>query len=206
MPYRDRDAWPVSSGDDAEERARLRPRSGRDAEWEAVHGRASRHRAAPVRPPPIQPTVPGQAYRARWLRWKITASTASDWSVTYRIHAVPGRALVGNPSFDPASLPLSGWWRAPYAASPWMGSPSLAASCARRRGTGRPSGTARRKPSASRSRPGAGSSCRAADPCGPDDAARGLAPVTASRHGIAFERLGATFRIHCAANPSKAVP
>jgi hypothetical protein len=64
MPYRDRDAVPVKDGDDAEWN-RGKPRGGRDAEWEAVHGRASRYRAAPVRPPRIESTIPGHVYLNR---------------------------------------------------------------------------------------------------------------------------------------------
>lgn len=68
---------------------------------------------------------------ARWLRWKLTATAAGDWWVTFRVFAVPGRAVTALTSFDPASLSLSGWWRAPYAGSPWRGDPSLGFSSAR---------------------------------------------------------------------------
>lgn len=64
---------------------------------------------------------------ARWLRWKLTATTSADWSVTFRILAVGGRALTLS-SFDAAALQLTGWWRASYAGSPWLGSPSTGSS------------------------------------------------------------------------------
>jgi hypothetical protein len=69
------------------------------------------------------PSVP----LARWLRWKLVASTSGDWSVTFRILAVGARAMSVS-SFDAASLPLTGWWRASYSASPWTGSESTGSS------------------------------------------------------------------------------
>ena len=64
---------------------------------------------------------------ARWLRWKLVASTGSDWSVTFRILAVGARAMSAS-SFDAASLTLTGWWRASYSGSPWVASESTGSS------------------------------------------------------------------------------
>ena len=70
------------------------------------------------------PSVP----LGRWLRWKLAATTAGDdWSVTFRLFAIAGRGVSVN-SFDAASLALSGWWRASYVASPWIGSASTGSS------------------------------------------------------------------------------
>ena len=63
----------------------------------------------------------------RWLRWKLTGTTSAEWSVTFRILAVGGRAITLN-SFDAASLQLTGWWRGSSAGSPWAGSPSTGSS------------------------------------------------------------------------------
>ncbi len=67
------------------------------------------------------PTVP----LARWLRWKLEGTAAGDWSASFRIFVSGGHATT---AFSPANLPLTGWWRASYAGSPWEGNPSAGGS------------------------------------------------------------------------------
>ncbi len=70
-----------------------------------------------------QPVVP----LARWVRWKVQGTATGPWSVTFRVLSTGGGAA-GAKGFDAASLALTGWWRASYAASPWRGAGSAGSS------------------------------------------------------------------------------
>jgi len=63
---------------------------------------------------------------ARFVRWRLAGTAAGNWSVTFRIFAMANKGSSG--AFDPAGLPLSGWWRASYSGSPWTPSASAGTS------------------------------------------------------------------------------
>lgn len=66
---------------------------------------------------------------ARFVRWRVEGSAAGNWSVTFRIFMMANKGSTNG--FDPASLQLSGWWRADYVGSPWAASASAGASSGR---------------------------------------------------------------------------
>ncbi len=66
---------------------------------------------------------------ARWLRWKLVGTASGAWSVTLRIHVLARKG--SSSGFDAATLSLTGFWRASYAASPWVGVPSAGSSGSR---------------------------------------------------------------------------
>lgn len=59
---------------------------------------------------------------ARYVRWKLAGTAAGSWSVSLRIFAMANKGSGG--AFNVASLALTGWWRASYAGSPWVGTAS----------------------------------------------------------------------------------
>jgi hypothetical protein len=65
----------------------------------------------------------------RWARWKVEGTAAGNWSLSFRVLTVGGQG--SQASADPSSLPLTGWWRASYSGSPWVGTASAGASGSR---------------------------------------------------------------------------
>ena len=65
---------------------------------------------------------------ARFARWKLAGTAAGNWSATFRVFTMANKGSAGG--FDPAVLPLTGWWRGSFVSSPWSGVASAGAGSA----------------------------------------------------------------------------